>query len=159
VVLIIPNLKYKQFIGGVVLVGIVSLLLTVEPYPRTSEDQMAKQFADWAERNDIEQRPVLLNHTMVYYFLGQPQEDFEKGAQKINETSVSEAEIGTYIIWDSHYSYRPNLREGTLTYTYFLERPEQFRMVINPMLTPDQRFGIFMFEKIAEAPSSQSEQE
>lgn len=142
------SLPSKKFVYASLGIAIFSVLVTVKPYKITAEDTSCRQFVEWAKHSNIEERPLLLNHTMIYYFYGKVAEDFKNGAERINETTVSEAEPGTYIIWDSHYSYRPNLRSGSLKHTYFLERPEEFRLVINPIITPDQRFGIFVFEKL-----------
>lgn len=148
ILIVLPKFTLQRLTLAVTGVVIFSGFLTVKPFPKNPEDELVFNFVEWAQKNNIEEHPLLLNHTMLYYYMGKVQQEFELGAAPINQETVDSAKVGTYIIWDSHYSYRPNLRKNSLSHTYFLERPEEFRMVINPMLTPNQRFGIFMFEKI-----------
>ncbi|MEO1023065.1 MAG: hypothetical protein AAFW89_11035 [Bacteroidota bacterium] len=138
----------KHWLYGTCVLIVISTMLVVRPLPRSAEDTKVAEFTAWAKQQDFEERPILATHTMMWYFWGKIREEFDEGAGWINEDTVAEAEPGSIIIWDSHYSYRPNLREKQLMYTWFLERPDQFKQVSQPWVTPDRRFGIFVFEKL-----------
>ena len=136
----------KWLTSGLIAVLLIFLPLRVQPFERSVEDRTVAQVAEWAKETNAMQRPILSSHTMFVYFMGRTREEYPRGNLKITKQSVAEAPKGTLIFWDSHYSYRPNLREGTLNYTYFTERPDQFRL-IRQFMSPNKRFGILVFEK------------
>ena len=89
-----------------------------------------------------------MQHTLFYYFTGKVSQEFKNGnGTLITQETIAEAKPGTVIFWDSHYSYRPNLRPTSVPYTYFTERPNEFK-VLGQFISPDQRFGVFVFEKL-----------
>ena len=142
----------KKVLFGLLTSGCVVLaLLAVRPFPLSSEDLMMQDVVAWAEANRVEERPVLASHPLFYYYYGLARPDFDEGAASISREALDAAEPGTFIVWDSHYSYRPALRENAVNYTELVEQPERFRLVRDPFITLDQRFGVFVFEKIAEA--------
>jgi hypothetical protein len=59
--------------------------------------------------------------------------------------SLSEAPKGSIIIWDSHYSYRPEYSNDTKL-DYLQSNPD-FKP-INQFISSDKRFAAFIFEKI-----------
>lgn len=151
--LVFLPLRRKALLATTAAACLAVALLAVRPYERSVEDQVMAQVAAWYEDNDLEERPLLANHTMFYYFYGKNRLGFDAGAEWITGEAVREAAPGTVILWDSHYAYRPRLREDQVPHTYFLERPQQFRPLFEPIVTPDRRFGVFAFEKVADAPA------
>ncbi|RMH55505.1 MAG: hypothetical protein D6685_13920 [Bacteroidetes bacterium] len=153
VALVFLPLRRRALLGATAAACLVVALLAVRPYTRSAEDAVMAQVAAWYRNSGLDGRPLLANHTMFYYFYGRPRQDFEPEARWITGTAVREAPPGTVILWDSHYSYRPRLREDQVPHTYFLERPQQFRPLFDPIVTPDGRFGVLAFEKTAETPA------
>ncbi len=122
---------------------------TFQPYERTSEDAMTATVAEWMQDNGINDKPILASHPLLHYFNGKSPGDYPQGAEPILGVTVDTARVGTYVVWDSHYSYRPEKRPDDVSYEMLLADPDRFRMVREPFITTDQRFGVFVFEKIA----------
>lgn len=140
--------KSKQWLIGLVLLQVLFLLGTEKPYKRTLADSTVEQVVNWAEKNNLFDKPTLMQHTLFYYFTGKVSQEFKNGnGTLITQETIAEAKPGTVIFWDSHYSYRPNLRPTSVPYTYFTERPNEFK-VLGQFISPDQRFGVFVFEKL-----------
>jgi len=147
--------KRKILLYTVASLALVSAFLQVKPMPISAEDAMVKKVAAWMEDTNALQRPILSNHTLLNYYLNRTRAEYPKGNTKITRKSVREAPVGTIIVWDSHYSYRPNLREGTLSYKYFTERENYFKPIRN-FMTSNRRFGVLIFEKIAKLPENET---
>ncbi|OVE79224.1 hypothetical protein BVY01_03060 [bacterium I07] len=141
--------KKRQILYFLIAASAVFTVLTLKPMQRSAEDRVMYEAVEWAKQNKSDSHPILASHTLFYYFWGKTRHDFPEGAAVIDQDAVNQAEIGTQIFWDSHYSYRPNLRSGQVPHTYFLERENEFRMLRQPFLSADRRFGLFVFEKIA----------
>ena len=58
--------------------------------------------------------------------------------------SLEEAPKGTIIIWDSHYSYRPEYKNDTKL--DYLQNNKNFKL-LNQIESTDRRFAAFIFEK------------
>ena len=133
-----------------ILLGL-NLVLQVKPIQRSAEDKIVNRVASWMEKTNALKRPILSNHTLLNYFLDRTKHEFPVSNQSITQKTVANAPTGTLIIWDSHYSYRPKLREGSLPYTFFTEKEQSFKTV-DRFLTQERNFGILVFEKIAALP-------
>lgn len=143
-------LQKKHFLAFVIAGTVFFAALTVTPLERSDEDVAIDKVAEWARSQKIHELPVLANHSLFYYFYGKSRYDFLEGAATITRQRVEEAKPGTAIVWDSHYSYRPNLNPDHVTHEYFTERPEQFRQVLPPITTGSRGFLILVFQKIKE---------
>lgn len=145
--LIIIPLSLRKKIYVTLVIAVISGYLVVEPFPRSYEDQLVAKYVETAKERNLDRFPILANHTMFYYFWGKTQEEFENGAERISKKTIENSLPGTIIIWDSHYSYRPKLRDNQVPHTFFLDRPQKFPQYYNPVSTPDRRFAIFTFQK------------
>lgn len=138
------KLKWNVIVG----IQLIYLIASVTPYKLSSEDKLMQQVVQWAENQNIFSKPTMTQHTLFYYFHGKVQQEFKgENESLITEETISAAKSGTVIFWDSHYSYRPNLRPTSVNYTWFMERANQFKLV-KQFITPDKRFGVFVFEKL-----------
>jgi len=147
------TMKSKVLSLALALLLALNLALQVEPIQRSAEDAMVSRVADWMRKTNALQRPILSNHTLLNYFLDRTKQEYPVSNQSITKNTVENAPNGTLIIWDSHYSYRPKLREGSLPYTFFTEREQSFKTV-EQFLTKERRFGILVFEKIGPLPDT-----
>jgi hypothetical protein len=128
--------------------SIVFAYIVVKPLRMSTEDAQVKASAEWAKGQQIENTPVLVNHTVFFYFYGKSGNRFAHGSASIDSETVTKAPVGSYIFWDSHYSFRPEWNPKMVQYDYFLSRPVQFK-VVREFVTPDHRFGLLVFQKIA----------
>jgi hypothetical protein len=129
--------------------ALVFAIATFQPFERTSEDALMEVVAEWAQLNQVDERPLLVVHPLFHYFNSKAPGDYPQGATPILGPSVDTARVGTYVVWDSHYSYRPEKRPDDVSFQMLLADSARFRLVRNPFLTTDQRFGVLVFEKIA----------
>lgn len=152
--LAIFKLNPRQYAFGFGFALFFTALIIIRPIARSEEDKtcekLAKWYLDYESKNG--KKALLLHHAMFYYFLERTSYDFEPKATIINEKTLESLPKGGLIIWDSHYSYRPELRKDALPHTYFLERSDQYRVVhAVDATTPDGQYTVFaaiVFEKL-----------
>jgi len=58
--------------------------------------------------------------------------------------SLDESLKGTIVIWDSHYSYRPEYKNDTKL--EYLQNNPNYKL-LNQFMSQDRRFAAFIFEK------------
>jgi len=144
-------LPLKQQHKWLVFSGLLALsaLVTVRPIKLSGEDAACRQLAEWYknyEQINGEPPALYLHHDMFYYYLGKTRYEFKTRPQFITDANAKAAPKGSLFIWDSHYSYRPELRKESLTYEYFTSKPEQYE-VIHELISDDQTFGALVFRK------------
>jgi hypothetical protein len=124
-------------------------LVSVRPIKLSEEDKACARLAEWYMRFEQQngERPLYLHHDMFYYYLGRTRYEFSTRPQAITDANMQAAPKGSIILWDSHYSYRPELRKESLDYKYFVEQRDKFRL-IEEIVSSDQRFGVLVFEKL-----------
>ena len=156
-ILFVNNNTYRLILTLALL--LITLPVALKPFKLTSEDLIMKRVAEWAEQTNAMQRPILSQHILLQYYLETPRGAFPKGNETVIFENVKEAPVGTLIFWDSHYSYRPNLRETSLPPSYFMENSSAFRPV-EQFVNQNRSFGVLVFEKIAgEVPQPPSPEE
>ena len=144
--ILIPVKKISTKVLTIIII-VLGLLLnssTIEAYKINAEDETMKTVAEWYEdqikqSKDNENRAtyfdensqVFASHVLFYYFQGKTSFDFRKKSLGINSVSLDTAKVGSLVIWDSHYSYRPNLRATSLPDSYFLDRPSEYTNIKN----------------------------
>ncbi len=143
-------LSRKTLMALLLIFSIAFTVLTVRPIERSCEDEIMHRVVSWVEENEFLSGPVLVDHTMFFYIFGKMRHEFPNGALEVTEENVKRAAIGTKILWDSHYSYRPEFKDTQVDFTYFMERPEQYRLMTEPRYFSDRRFWLLAFEKIAD---------
>lgn len=144
---VIPKLN-KYYLYAIFAVG--SLFYTVKPYKLNSEDAVMKEVASWYQsfEKDNPNRALHTNHPMFYYFFEQtPAEMKPKSGNIINDAQIQQVPKGSIIIWESHYGYRPTRANYELQYTYFTEKPDQYKL-LKQFNASDNRFVALAFEKL-----------
>lgn len=144
------TMKKKLYIYTISIIAILFALVSVKPIQLSPEDKVVKRVVAWAKKNKIEQNYVMTNHSLFLYFYGKDHFEFKNGASRINKTSVLEAPVGATILWDSHYSYRPNRNKNHVNYDYFTKQPKSYKTLFQPLMSSDRRFGYMAFQKIGE---------
>lgn len=119
-----------------------------KPFKGNYENNIIKEVATQVVSSKIDVRPILINHSMFYFYAGKTKFDFRNSVSEFTLKDVEKATIGTIIFWDSHYSYRPALGKDT-KYEYLLNNKEQFRLCHKPLVARDKKFMLLIFEKIA----------
>jgi len=137
----------KFLIAALIVCNVCFTAMMVRPIKPSSEDLIMKRAATWAKVNDIISSPVLVDHPMFFYYLGMSRQEFAQGALDVTSEHVNRARSGTKILWDSHYSYRPELKHDQIIFKYFFENPDQFQIMTEPRLFSDEKFWLLVFEK------------
>ena len=121
----------------------------VKPYPLSPEDKTVKELASWYKglTESEKQGQLIANHTMFFYFIDKIRKDFPKTVVGLSMENLALLNKGDYIIWDSHYGYRPSRNPNAINYTYFSERPNEYRLV-KQFLSIDKRFAAIVFQKL-----------
>jgi tetratricopeptide (TPR) repeat protein len=141
-----------------VFLSVIYTKAEVKPYPLAPEDKTVKEMARWFElqaSRDSKNKPIDINqqifaqHALFFYYMDKTKYDFPKTVKSINQENIKDAEIGSIIIWDSHYSYRPKLKKNSLKSSYFENRPHEFKL-IKKFTSSDNRFKAKIFVKTSE---------
>lgn len=148
-VLLFFPLSLQQKLFAFAALSFFMALISLKPIKMGEEDKKCSEIAAWYQANYSEKSgvQVLYQHDMISYFMNKPKGSFEPVALDINEENVQKAPKGSIIIWDSHYSYRPELRKGCLQYEYFIKKPNEYEM-LQQFMTQDQTFGALVFRKL-----------
>ena len=123
-------------------------LIVVQPLLLSAEDAQIKEVASWAQQNQVESQHVLVNHSVFFYFYGKSAGRFSNGSVSIDSQTVAQAPVGSYILWDTHYSYCPEWNPKAVQYDFFLNKPAQFKLM-KEFISVDRRFAMLCFQKIA----------
>lgn len=130
----------------VLLIGAsVYTLATEKPRTLDNEASTVKQAAEWySAEKQYAARPLLANHVLLRYFSDIDINDRNRDIP-LQKKTLDEAALGSICVWDSHYGY--SQFGGDVPQEYFDNNP-RFKF-IRQFIAPDQRFGILVFEKVA----------
>ena len=125
-------------------------LVFVEPKKLSPENISVKETAVFIDsKPELKDKVKLTNHTFVQFYSSQYKEN-PLLFKNLNSYTIKEAAKGSYIIWESHYGYRPEFRGyDNLAYDVqldVLQKDSSFK-IIKQIISSDQRFGAFIFEK------------
>lgn len=149
-VLILAFNKSKQLTMAAFLVSLLFVLFTVRPFKLTPEDlTMEKITNSVINKRYVEQnRPILVNHNLFKYFYDKKKKGVYENLMFMDSLTLQTAPIGSIVIWESHYGYRPKLYKNAVNVDYFQRRPNAYALQQNHIST-DQRFQAVVFEKTA----------
>lgn len=147
VVLLLPmSAMVKTSVFGVVL--LFNVYINSSPMKMSDEDRTCRDVANWYKQNQAQFKDKLLyvNHVMFFYFLEKTRADLNPEPKTItNEADMQAAPKGSFVFWDSHYGFRPNLKRG-VNIDYFLNKPTEYTP-LQQFITPQQNFGFIILEK------------
>jgi hypothetical protein len=142
--------KQKQLTTAFTIIALLCVLFSVRPFKATPEDTVmetitnsiiAKGFTD-------KQTPIYTNHILFKYFYDKKKHNVYTKQVYSDSLSLQTAPVGSIVLWESHYGYRPKLNKNTVTADYFQRRPQQYTL-LQSRISTDQRFQALVFEKIA----------
>lgn len=147
---VLARVPMRTRLGLIAAAAVVLALVVVRPKAQTPEEATAMEAARWLAAADggLDARPILVSHPVVNLTNDRAAGDYAKGSKAVTGAHIRAAAPGTRIVWDSHYSYRPNLRADDLDYQTLYADSAHFRLVREPFVSADQTFGIFVFDKI-----------
>ena len=135
---------------SLILVGlsIVYLFINFEPKKLSTENVTVKDVATYVDGNyqlDGE-RQLLTNHALFRFYSGLFKDNVGK-FKPLQSGTLGEAPPGTILVWESHYGYRPEPAWGNDVSLDMLQQDTTSYKFIKQFISPDQRFGAFIFEK------------
>jgi hypothetical protein len=142
--------KQKTLVTALSVVALLSVFASVRPFKSTPEDATMETITNSiiAKGYTDREMPVYTNHILFKYFYDKKKHNVYDKQVYSDSLSLQTAPVGSIILWESHYSYRPKLNKNTVTADYFQRRPNQYTLIQNRIST-DQRFQALVFEKIA----------
>jgi tetratricopeptide (TPR) repeat protein len=156
--LIIPVRNTAIITATLVLLAIFNTVTSIQPIPNSTENETMEEVVKWYQMEVRRERPLVpsgigidentqiyTNHSLFFYYQDKTAYDFVNRSYRITIERIDTASIGALILWDSHYSYRPNLRDNSLNDEYFLDRPHEFTLINT--FTSDNRFNVKAFLK------------
>lgn len=157
---LIPVEKIKRTGVTVAISGAALLVLftSVKPFELSPEDETMQDVSKWYKRmmrgntsgvSISEDSPMLAQHPLLFYYIGKNRFEFEPPVKSVLRENIDSAAIGTVIVWDSHYSYRPKLRKTSVQTNYFNNRPTEFKK-IRDFKASKGKFNVSVFQKIGE---------
>lgn len=138
------TVKYKQIITVTIILCLGYTFYSEKPKQQGTENISVSQVADWYRNNADKSSRVLYNHSLILFY-GDVYGEQKKQFSMLNMRSLEEAPKGTIVIWDSHYSYRPEYKNDTKL--EFLQNNPNYKL-LNQFVSSDKRFGAFIFEKL-----------
>jgi hypothetical protein len=130
---------------GIALVILASVhLYFVEPKKLSPENISVKETAEFLDTiGEAKDKEKLTNHTFIMFYSNQYKQN-QKLFKKLDLKNLNEAPKGSYIIWESHYGYRPEFKNDV---QLDVLRDSTKYKFIKQLVSQDQRFGSFIFEK------------
>jgi hypothetical protein len=137
------QILFKQFLFLTLLLTIGFTFYSERPKQQSPENATVDLIASWYNKNIPKSDQVLYNHSLILFYgniYGADKERFKI----LNMKALDEAPSGTIVIWDSHYSYRPEYKNDTKL--EYLQNNNNYKL-LNQFVSPDRRFGAFIFQK------------
>ncbi len=133
-----------------VMVVLTTLLLTThtlyseEPIAKSPEHKTVEAMAEWYRNQGYDDRTTLINHAVFYYNLGRYKDRENPKWPGLYLETVEAAPAGSIVIWDSHYSYRPEYGMD-VNIEFFKKNPGY--VLVKQFVSSDKRYVAIVFEK------------
>lgn len=136
--------RYLNTLGISLIILAAAHLYTVEPKKLSPENISVKETAEFLDSVEgSKDKLKLTNHTFIMFYSGQYKQE-QKLFKKLDLKNLGEAPKGSIIIWESHYGYRPEFKNDVQL--DLLKDTTKYKF-IKQIISADQRFGSFIFEK------------
>lgn len=128
--------------------GLIFVGKEVHPYKLSPENSAVKQCVEKiGKQKPQKDKTILSNHGNVWFYWLLANDEQIKNKGTLDSASIKKAPVGSLMIWDTHYGYRPNRTPGSVPSEYFNNDSFKF---LQPLMvsSKDQRFQIAVFEKV-----------
>lgn len=130
---------------ALIVLAALHLYFGVSPRKLSPENVAVKETSDFvAGINAIDGREKLSNHTLLQFY----SPSFRSNPlmfKKLDSKELAAAPKGSIIVWDSHYSYRPEFRNDVRL--EMIQNDSTNYKLLKQTVSADRRFGSFIFEK------------
>jgi hypothetical protein len=141
--------KQKTLITSFAVIALLFALVAVRPFKASPEDVTMEKITNSliAKKYTDNHVPIYINHALFKYFYDKKKHGVYKEQFYMDSLSLATAPVGSIMVWESHYGYRPKLNKNTVNADYFTRRPDQYTLQQNH-ISSDQRFQALIFEKV-----------
>jgi len=142
--------KQKQLTTAFTIIALLFALFSVRPFKASPEDITMETVTNSiiAKGYTDKEIPIYTNHVLFKYFYDKKKHHIYDKQIYTDSLSLQTAPVGSIILWESHYGYRPKLNPNTVNPGYFERRPNQYTLLQN-RISSNQRFQALVFEKTA----------
>lgn len=145
------NLSQKYLNNmSLILIGlaIVYLFINFESKKLSTENVTVKDVATYVDGNyQLEGDKHLLTNHALFRFYSNLFKDNVGDFKPLQSGTLAEAPAGSILVWESHYGYRPDPAWGNDVSLDMLQQDTTSYKFVKQFISPDQRFGAFIFEK------------
>ena len=128
-----------------VILAALHLYFGVQPRKLSPENVAVKETSDYVSGiSGLDAREKLSNHTMIQFYSPSYRTN-PLTFKKLDSKELAAAPKGTIVIWDSHYSYRPEFQNDVKLET--IEKDSADYKLLKQIVSNDRRFGSYIFEK------------
>lgn len=140
--------KQKNSTAAFTIIAFLFVLFAVRPFKQTPEDVTMEKVTNSiiAKKYTEQNRTIFVNHTLFKYFYEKKTNKLYKNQRYIDSLTLENVPVGSIIIWESHYGYRPKLNPNAVNVAYFQRRPALYTLLQNN-ISSDERFQVVVFEK------------
>jgi len=136
--------KYLTSLGIALVILGAAHLYFVEPKKLSPENISVRETAEFVDTiTEAKGKEKLSNHTFIMFY-SKGYKDEQTLWKKLDLKNLNAAPKGSYVIWESHYGYRPEFKNDVQLDV--LRDSTKYKFV-KQLISQDQRFGSFIFEK------------
>ena len=129
-----------------VVLSVVYLLTSTEPKKLSPENISIKETSEYIDGiPGVNDKEKLANHIFIPFYSKSYKSNPDE-YKKLDMKNLQEAPKGSIVIWDSHYGYRPEFKNDVQLDV--LQKNISGYKFLKQIVSPDQRFASFIFEKL-----------
>jgi hypothetical protein len=144
--LMIP--KRKNLTIAFTIIAFLFVLFAVRPFKQTPEDITMEKITNSiiAKKYTEQNRDIFINHPLFKFFYDKKKHEPYKKLVYLDSLTLENVPVGSIMIWENHYGYRPKINPNAVTAEYFARRSNQYTLLQNN-ISSDNRFQVVVFEK------------
>lgn len=160
--LLLLPLKYNTQVVLFSAVAIIGGVLPLQPRKMGSEEKTMKNLTSWLVKNKKGTQEVITNHNLFYYFYEQEAKAVHPHIVSLDSAAIANAPVGSVVIIESHYSLRKDFpppsrkildeylvtRDFNKAITDLVNSQNGNYVFAKDFISPDQRFGAIVLEKV-----------
>ena len=126
------------------IMSVIYLYLNFTPKMLTQENIALKQTSEYLKSIDINGKEIYFNHSFIPFYTDEVYRKNPDNYKRLIKENLKNAKPGSVIVWDTHYSYRPDDMKNDVKLDA-LQDTSKFKLHTR-INSPDGRFAAFIFE-------------
>lgn len=140
-----PSAEYLNKLSiSFLIMSVLYLYLNFTPKILTPENLALKQTSEFLKSIDISGREIYFNHSFIPFYTDEEYRKNPENYKRLITENLKNAKPGSVIVWDTHYSYRPNDMKNDVKIDA-LQDTSRYKLHTR-INSPDGRFSAFVFE-------------